>query len=120
MKLLCAHLPLPSYDVQYRLVAGSAKQCTVREKLMFPELCRDAGETYEGSYVWEKEDHAIFLVSPIKLRTVLHECWHLTRGILDYREADYGADYDEHAALLHEHVTCWTIDILRKAGILRL
>lgn len=114
-------LELPSYDVEYTLVVGTYAQCSTEGRRLFPEdKDFESPIQVEGLYAHDSRVHAIFLPTdkPVSLRTVLHECWHLTRGILAFRDADYGSDYDEHCALLHEHVTSWTIDTLKRRAIL--
>lgn len=119
---LMSRLDVQAYDCRYDLFVGSVDD--VKHVILgrFPHVGNlDDHEELEGYYARSGLEFGVFLVvrnGKVALRTVLHECWHLTRGILTYRDAMYDEDHDEHAALLHEHVTSWTIQTLQSRGLL--
>lgn len=112
-------LEVESYDVTAELFVGTQKQCKDRIAKRYPSVpLFEEDETFQGFYAREDREMGICLITPVTLRTVLHECWHLTRGILAFRDAQYPEEFDEHAALLHEHVTSWVLGELAKAKLL--
>jgi hypothetical protein len=112
-------LKINAYDATVYLVCGN------REYINFlmertPHWTPFGEEDEQGMVFWSNSREFFVLLdySKVSLRLILHEGYHLTNTILDEKGAFYGAENDEHGALLHEYVTEWIYNTLKKERVL--
>lgn len=116
---ICEILKIGAYDATVCLVCGD------REYINFlmertPHWTPFGEEDEQGMVFWpdSKEFYVLLDYSKVNLRLILHEGYHLTNAILDEKGAFYGAENDEHGALLHEYVTEWIYKTLKERNVL--
>lgn len=110
-------LNVPVYDCDVKLMVGDPKYINDFFKTSPDwEVFKSDGLEMGRCYWFGRSYFVILDGKKITLRLALHECYHLTNAILDGNGCYYGPDHDEHGALLHEYLTGWVLDVLKREG----
>jgi hypothetical protein len=111
----CEVLKVEAYDATVTLLCGPVDYLNLLMQKT-PGWEPFVKDEQQGLVFWpnSREFYVVLDYAKVNLRLVLHEGYHLTNAILDEKGAFYGAEFDEHGALLHEYLTEWMINTLKK------